>query len=161
VIGYTAYKKLFEDTGFDPIGKVVRIGANRFTVVGAFDKRANGGGFLNNADDFVTIPYTTYERIYGLKPVRAGRGGTTMPIGLAVRPRDGVSQADALADVQRVMRIRHSLKLDQPDDFDMVTQDSFLRLWDRISQATFFALVVISSIALLVGGIGVMAIMSI
>ena len=161
VLGYTAFKKLFEDTGFDPIGKTVRIGAQRFTVVGAFDKRANGGGFLNNADDFVTIPYTTYERIYGLKPVRAGRTGTTMPIGIAVVPRDGVTQAEALADVERVMRIRHNLKLDQPDDFDLVTQDSFLRLWDQISQATFFALVVISSIALLVGGIGVMAIMSI
>src|SRR5204862_5467854 len=59
------------------------------------------------------------------------------------------------------MRTRHGLKLDQPNDFDLVTQDSFLRLWHRISQATFFALVVISSIALMVGGIGVMAIMSI
>src|SRR5205807_6241472 len=74
---------------------------------------------------------------------------------------DGISRAEALADVERVMRIRHNLKLDQPDDFDLVTQDSFLKLWDRISQATFFALVVISSIALMVGGIGVMAIMSI
>ena len=84
-----------------------------------------------------------------------------MPVALAVLPRDGVSRDDAMADVERVMRIRHGLRLDQPDDFDMVTQDAFMRLWDRISQATFFALVVISSIALMVGGIGVMAIMSI
>ena len=42
-----------------------------------------------------------------------------------------------------------------------MTQDAFLQLWDRVSQGTFFALVVISSIALMVGGIGVMAIMSI
>ena len=42
-----------------------------------------------------------------------------------------------------------------------LTQDAFLKLWDQISQGTFFALVVISSIALMVGGIGVMAIMSI
>ena len=59
------------------------------------------------------------------------------------------------------MRIRHGLRLDEPNDFDLSTQDSFLKLWDRISQGTFFALVVISSIALMVGGIGVMAIMSI
>ena len=59
------------------------------------------------------------------------------------------------------MRIRHGLKLDQPNDFDILTQDAFLKLWDRISQGTFLALVVISSIALMVGGIGVMAIMSI
>ena len=66
-----------------------------------------------------------------------------------------------MADVERVMRIRHGLKLDEPDDFDILTQDAFLKLWDQISQGTFFALVVISSIALMVGGIGVMAIMSI
>jgi putative ABC transport system permease protein len=161
VLGYTAYKKLFEDTGFDPVGKTVRVGSQRFQVVGAFDKRASGGGFLNNVDDFVTIPYTTYQRVYGLKAVRMFRNGTTMPVALAVLPRDGVSRDDAMGDVERVMRIRHGLRLDQPDDFDMVTQDAFMRLWDRISQATFFALVVISSIALMVGGIGVMAIMSI
>jgi putative ABC transport system permease protein len=161
VLGYTAYKKLFEDTGFDPVGKIVRVGSQRFQVVGAFDKRASGGGFLNNVDDFVTIPYTTYQRVYGLKAVRMFRTGTTMPVALAVLPRDGVSRDDAMADVERVMRIRHGLRLDQPNDFDMVTQDAFMRLWDRISQATFFALVVISSIALMVGGIGVMAIMSI
>ena len=59
------------------------------------------------------------------------------------------------------MRARHDLRLDQPNDFDIVTQDAFLKLWDQISQGTFFALIVISSIALMVGGIGVMAIMSI
>jgi len=59
------------------------------------------------------------------------------------------------------MRIRHGLKLDEPNDFDLLTQDAFLKLWDRISQGTFLALIVISSIALMVGGIGVMAIMTI
>ncbi len=161
VLGYTAFKKLFEDGGLDPIGKTVRIGNHRFTVVGAFDKRASMGGFANNADDFVAIPYTTYQRVYGLKAVRALRTGTTMPIQLAAVPRYGVSRDAAMGDIQRVLRIRHGLKLDQPDDFDMVTQDAVLKLWDNISRATFFALVVISSIALMVGGIGVMAIMSI
>ena len=59
------------------------------------------------------------------------------------------------------MRIRHGLRLDQPNDFDIVTQDAILAIWDQISQATFLALVVLSSIALLVGGIGVMSIMTI
>jgi putative ABC transport system permease protein len=59
------------------------------------------------------------------------------------------------------MRIRHNLKLDQPNDFDLATQDAVLGVWDQISRATFLGLVVISSIALMVGGIGVMAIMMI
>jgi putative ABC transport system permease protein len=66
-----------------------------------------------------------------------------------------------MEEVERIMRIRHGLKLDEPNDFDMATQDAFLRVWDQISQATFLALIVISSIALMVGGIGVMAIMMI
>jgi putative ABC transport system permease protein len=72
-----------------------------------------------------------------------------------------VAVEDAIAEVERIMRIRHDLRLDEPNDFDIVTQDQFLQLWDRISSGTFAALVVISSIALMVGGIGVMAIMMI
>ena len=163
VLGNTAYQLLFKPFGIDPIGKMVRVGSERFEVVGVFETRPAAGGFNLSQDDFVVIPWTAYQRIYGLKPQRIGPGGagSFLPIQISVVPRDGVSTADALADVQRVMRSRHGLKLDEPDDFDLQTQDSFLKLWDQISQGTFFALIVISSIALMVGGIGVMAIMSI
>ena len=109
----------------------------------------------------MVIPYPTYRREFGLRAFSIGRLGTIMNIQISSPSGEGVTQAAALADVQRVMRIRHVLKLDQPDDFDLLTQDAVLQLWDRVSQATFFALVTISSIALMVGGIGVMAIMSI
>ena len=164
VLGQTAYQALFAASGTDPIGKLVRVGAERFTVVGVFDKRPGIGGFSSAQDDFVVIPYTVYQRQFGTRGITVGRGrggGTLVPIQIAAVPREGVPQEAAVADVQRVMRIRHSLKLDEPDDFDIATQDAILRLWDRISQATFLALLVISSIALMVGGIGVMAIMSI
>ena len=161
VLGNTAYSLLFAPSGIDPIGKFVRVGAQRFEVVGVFDKRPAAGGFNLNQDDFVTIPYTAYQRIFGLRAVSIGRMGTIMNIQVSVLPREGVSEAQALADVERVMRIRHSLRFDEPNDFDLSTQDQFLKLWDQISQGTFLALLVISSIALMVGGIGVMAIMSI
>ena len=161
VLGNTPYQLLFAPSGTDAVGKTVRVGSERFEVVGVFDKRPAAGGFNLGQDDFVVIPYTAYQRIFGLNPIRINRSATFLPIQIALVPREGVRQADALADVERVMRIRHGLKLDQPDDFDLLTQDAFLKLWDQISQGTFFALVVISSIALMVGGIGVMAIMSI
>jgi putative ABC transport system permease protein len=161
VIGNTPYQLLFAPSGIDPVGKTVRIGSERFEVVGVFDKRPAAGGFNLGQDDFVVIPYTAYQRIFGLKPVNISRTATILPIQIALVPREGVKQADAMADVERVMRIRHGLKLDEPNDFDLLTQDAFLKLWDQISQGTFFALIVISSIALMVGGIGVMAIMSI
>ena len=80
---------------------------------------------------------------------------------LAILPRTDVDRDTTLREVETIMRIRHNLKLDQPDDFDLVTQDAALKVWDQVSQATFLALIVISSIALMVGGIGVMAIMMI
>jgi len=161
VLGNTAFKLLFEPAGIDPIGKYVRIGSQRFEVVGVFDKRPAAGGFSLGQDDFVVVPYTAYQRVFGLQVGRISRSGTVTNIQISVLPREGVSNAQAIADVERIMRIRHGLKLDEPNDFDVTTQDQFLQLWDRISQGTFFALIVISSIALMVGGIGVMAIMSI
>jgi putative ABC transport system permease protein len=160
VLGNTAYKLLFEPTGVDPVGKMVRVGPERFEVVGVYAKRA-AGGFGSGADDFVVMPYTSYQRIFGLRVVRFARNMSFSPVQIAVQPREGVNVADAMGEVERIMRSRHGLKLDEPNDFNMETQDQFLKLWDRISSATFFALVVISSIALMVGGIGVMAIMSI
>jgi putative ABC transport system permease protein len=59
------------------------------------------------------------------------------------------------------MRTRHHLRLDQENDFDILTSDMILKIFDQITQAVVLALVVISSIALMVGGIGVMAIMTI
>ena len=165
VLGQTAYHALFVSSGTDPIGKTVRVGAERFTVIGVFDKRPGVGGFGSGQDDFVVIPYTVYQRQYGTRAVSFGRGrgggGSLVAIQIAAVPRDGVPQSEAIADVERVMRIRHQLTLDEPNDFDVATQDAILGLWDQISQATFLALIVISSIALMVGGIGVMAIMSI
>jgi putative ABC transport system permease protein len=164
VIGNTPYEVLFAPSGIDPIGKLIRVGNERYEVIGVFDKRPAAGGFNLGQDDFVVIPYTAYQRAYGLRGVTVGRGGiggVILPIQIAMLPREGVSQADAIADVERVMRIRHGLRLDQPNDFEILTQDAVLKLWDQISQGTFLALVVMSSIALMVGGIGVMAIMSI
>jgi len=164
VLGQGPYKALFAVNGTDPIGKTVRVGADRYTVIGVFVERPNIGGFVGDADDFVVIPYSAYQRQFGMRGITVNRGragGTLMPIQIAALPRDGVPLSEAIAEVEGVMRIRHSLRLDDPNDFDIATQDAILGLWDQISQATFLALIVISSIALMVGGIGVMAIMSI
>ena len=164
VLGQNPYKSLFPN--IDPLGKKVRIGANEFTVIGIFGKRPSPGGF-GGADDFVVVPFTAQEKFYG-KVVKGGYTGGGNVSRAAVRsamiaivPRDDATRAQAMAEAEAVMRIRHNLKLDEPNDFDLVTQDAILKVWDQFSQATFLALVVISSIALMVGGIGVMAIMMI
>ena len=70
-------------------------------------------------------------------------------------------QADLKAEIAQIMRARHRLRMDEPDDFDMMTADSVLKFLEQFTRAIVLALVVISSIALMVGGIGVMAIMTI
>ncbi|MFA5908204.1 MAG: ABC transporter permease [Vicinamibacterales bacterium] len=158
VIGYGPYQALFEKRGIDPIGKTVRIGTVEYTVLGVVGKRPAPGGF-GGADDFAIMPYTAFRKQFGHERIQRGPMG--MPIMIAVLPRDGVSREETMREVETIMRIRHGLTLDKPNDFDLVTSDAILAVWDQISAAILLSLVVISSIALMVGGIGVMAIMTI
>jgi putative ABC transport system permease protein len=161
VLGNGAYQLLFKESGIDPIGKTVRVGTDQFHVVGVFSARPSPGNFTLNQDDFVAIPHTTFQRVYGVRISQSFRGRMGAAVMLSAIPREGVSQETAVAEIERILRSRHGLRLDEQNDFDLVTQDALMRVWNQVSQATFFALVVISSIALMVGGIGVMAIMSI
>lgn len=158
VLGHTPAQALFEN--IDPIGKRVRIGTTRYTVIGVLGETPSPGGFNMGQDDFVLIPHTAYQKQFGIKAQRMF-GGEMRAVMIAATPREGIAPEVAVADIERVMRIRHGLRLDEPNDFDFITQDAMLALWDQISRATFLSLVVISSIALMVGGIGVMAIMTI
>src|SRR5437667_2159684 len=125
VLGNTAYKLLFEPSGIDPVGKTVRVGPERFEVVGVYGKRA-AGGIGSGADDFAVIPYTAYQRIFGLRTVRFARNATFSPVQIAMQPREGVSVKEAIAEIEQIMRSRHGLKLDEPNDFNLETQDAFL-----------------------------------
>jgi putative ABC transport system permease protein len=165
ILGFGPWQSLFPN--IDPIGKTVRIGTNQFTVIGVLGKRPSPGNFSSDVDDFAVIPYGAYEKIYGkvLKGSAKISAGNFNPAVfrtamIAVVPREGAREA-AMREVEAILRVRHRLKLEEPNDFDLATQDAIIKVWEQISQATFLALVVISSIALMVGGIGVMAIMMI
>jgi putative ABC transport system permease protein len=158
VVGQTVKSALFPVE--DPIGKVVRLGLYRFTVIGVMAKRPSPGGFDGGQDDFVVIPHTTYQKITGIRANVVARG-VMRSVQIAAVPHEGVPREQAMREVEELMRVRHGLRLDQPNDFDILTQDAILEFFDQITQAAFLALVVLSSIALMVGGIGVMSIMTI
>ena len=161
VIGYGPYEALFAQRGIDPIGKQLRIGSVEYTVLGVVGKRPSpGGGISLGVDDFAIIPYTAFRKQFGSEKVRRGPFGGIFAM-VAVLPKEGVSRDDAMREVETIMRIRHGLTLDKPNDFDLVTGDAVIAVWEQISAAILLSLVVISSIALMVGGIGVMAIMTI
>ena len=160
VLGQTPYQALFGASAVDPIGKRVRLGAAEYTVIGVVGKRPSAGGFDLGQDDFVVIPETTYRKQFGIQIFRQG-GATHQSVLIAVAPRTDGDRTALLTEVEEIMRIRHELTLDEPNDFDLITQDAALDVWNQVSQATLLTLIVISSIALMVGGIGVMAIMTI
>ncbi|MBK5299157.1 MAG: ABC transporter permease [Vicinamibacteria bacterium] len=140
----------------DPIGKKVRVGKDEFTVIGVMGKRPSVLG--GDPDEFAVIPITTYEKLYD--PPRIW-GRLQRFLSIAVVPYPGTPRAQVLKEVEEVMRSRHRLKLGEENDFDVVTSDMIMKIFDQFTQAISLALVVISSIALMVGGIGVMAIMTI
>ncbi len=158
VLGRTPYQSLFPF--LDPIGKTVRIGTEPYTVVGVLAERPSPGGFDLGQNDFAVIPYTRFQAQFGVRAVNI-HGGRHRDVTIVIVPKDRVSRDEALRDVEALMRTRHGLRLDEPNDFDLVTQEAAMKVWSQLTQATFLGLVAISSIALLVGGIGVMAITTI
>jgi putative ABC transport system permease protein len=157
VLGNAPAHALFPNV--DAIGKRIRSGTTEYTVVGVFGKRPNPMGGTQ-FDEFALVPWTTWQKVYGADGFRIF-GVVHRSVAITVVPRDEVSQADAMREVEEIMRARHGLRLDQESDFDIGTQAALFKFWERLSSAIFLALVVISSIALMVGGIGVMAIMTI
>ncbi len=136
----------------DPIGKTLRLSGQEYTVIGTFVSQGEVGGMNLGQDNFCVIPYTTHRR-----DLSRWRESVTA----AMIPREGVSSARMTEEVTTAMRTRHRLRASQEDDFDLITQASVLKLWKNLSRAIFLGLIGISSIALVVGGIGVMAIMTV
>jgi putative ABC transport system permease protein len=161
VLGDGPYQVLFGSKGIDPINKKVRLGAIEYTIIGIMDKRPSLGSLDTGQDNLAIIPYTTHQVVFNTDATRPTRDSGAFGAIIGILPRDEAPPGQALKEVEEIMRIRHGLKLDEPNDFDMITQDALLRTWEQISRAVLLALVVISSIALMVGGIGVMAIMMI
>lgn len=134
----------------DPVGRTVRLSGQEYAVVGTFAPQAEVGGMNLGQDNFCAIPYTAHRRDVSWRQ----RGYT-----LAMGPAEGVSSERLQEEVTAKMRRRHRLRAHQEDDFALITQASILKLWRDLSGAIFLGLIGISSIALLVGGIGVMAVM--
>jgi len=134
----------------DPIGRSVRLRGRQYRVIGALKQRDISSIAGEQADNLVLVPGSNYRKLFG---PRAGNATIIM------RAKEGVLIADMQMDVEGVMRTRHGLRADQEADFDLLSQDSVIEIWRQISTAFFLVLVALSSVALMVGGIGVMAIM--
>lgn len=146
VVGSDVVDELFP--GEDPIGKYVRIGQERFEVVGTLVKR---GKFLGmaSADNRVIIPIDTFRRLFSTDP----------DVAVKVQVADGVDQAAAIDEITGLTRIWRGLDALDEEDFSINRQDQFRDLVQTMRIATYAVGLFLTALALLVGGIGVMNIM--
>ena len=146
MLGFETAETLFPHTS--AVGKEIRIGPEKFTVVGVLNKR--GQMFGQSRDNFAAIPITTFIKYFDYDK-------SSLQIG-AIPKTPGTIQ-ETIDQIRNVLRQRRKVGFGKPDDFEVFTQESMLDLYNQITGAAYLVMVVISSIGLLVGGIGVMNIM--
>jgi putative ABC transport system permease protein len=150
VLGRDVVGLLF--TNQDPIGKEISIaGRNfaprRFMVIGVMEERPSILGESQN--NFLLLPYDSYKKLYPEEK----------ELLLVAKPRRPELMEQAIDEITQVMRIRRGLAADKPNNFAIATQDDLMDMYRNITNAIYMVMVVISSIGLLVGGVGVMNIM--
>jgi putative ABC transport system permease protein len=148
VLGNGVRKALFPTQ--DPINRRVRINGREYRVVGTMEGRAVAGLLGDQADNFALVPASNYRKLFGPRPDG---------IMIIMRAKPGVEVDLMRTEVEGIMRARHGLRADQKIDFELSSQETLLELWQNLTQYFFLTLVALSSVALMVGGIGVMAIM--
>jgi putative ABC transport system permease protein len=147
----TLLGKKIADTLFeaeDPLGTDVRVNGLPFTVIGVFEPHQGlfGGP---GVDDFVIIPYRTFEKLYP----------EIEEVILAVSVADPARMGRAQDEVIELLRRRRGVPVQKEKDFEITTPDLLTDLWDNLTGAIVILTLIIASIGLVVGGIGVMNIM--
>jgi putative ABC transport system permease protein len=146
VLGSELADALFPTT--NPLGKEIRVGPAAFTVIGVLAKR--GQMFGQSRDNFVGLPITTLMKNFRYDKDR---------LEIIAAPRDQTMLQETIQQISGVLRQRRKVPYGKPNDFAVMTQDTMVDLYNQLTGAAYLVMIVISSIGLLVGGIGVMNIM--
>ena len=134
----------------DPMDKTIDLGGAPFKVLGVYHYEAS---FLSGGNQ--------PRAIIPIEAARKHLKANFADIGLAVIPAASSTRADAIDDVIATMRARHGLRPAVDNDFAIITQDQLFDVYNKIFGAFFLVMVVLSAVGLIVGGVGVVAIMMI
>jgi putative ABC transport system permease protein len=134
----------------NPLGQTIRVGGRPAQVIGLFQPASNVFQ-PPGAETAAIVPYRMLDQQFPLDKANA--------VFIAVKGRKGTPVVDAQEAVMVTLREMRSLRPADRNNFDFVTQDQILQVFNRLTGAFFLVLVTLSSVGLLVGGIGVMAIM--
>jgi len=149
VLGFDTAETLFPIVE-NAVGRTVELEGRIFTVIGVLEPRSNGlNAGANPEDNLVELPIGTFAKLYP--------GSDDYQI--SMQPVSQEAMPVAIDKIEGMLRYRRGVRYDAPNDFAISTQDMFTDLWNQISGGIFAVMLSISSIALLVGGVGVMNIM--
>jgi putative ABC transport system permease protein len=150
VIGYDTAKVLFPDSGDNPVGQQILVEGKVFIVVGVANHRKQAFGNGDNPEDNqVIVPLSTMRTLHP----------ENKDFVLFVSADDSKNIPVVVDEMEEFMRRQRGLTGNQPNDFEIFTTDVFIDLWRQISDGIFVLMFAVGSVALLVGGIGVMNIM--
>lgn len=145
IIGADIVEKLFPY--LDPLGKRIKVGPHNFLVTGIGEQKGKLLGM--SQDNYVRIPITTFHKIYGSR----------RSININVHTKSQEQMEIAQEEVRTILRSKRHLSFKDKDDFSFVSSETFIQMYRAATSSIYFAMIAISSIALLVGGIVVMNIM--
>jgi len=148
VLGHDVWEELFGDR--PALGKEVTIENGVYTVIGVLDKRKQPFGSGKNPDDnLVIFPVGTYHNLHP----------EDRDMWVAVRYDDPRNRSLVAEEIRDLMRIRRRLSIQTPDNFEIFGSDSIAKLWDQLTGGLVLFMIAVSSVGLMVGGVGVMNIM--
>jgi putative ABC transport system permease protein len=147
VIGNGAAEALFPG-GAQAVGKEVMMGGKPYEIIAVLEKRKGSLLGDDGSDDTVMIPFRTLRKV-------APRSEWMM---LVIRAHSGQLK-QALDQVEDILRRQRGVKYDEKNNFDLQTADRFIEQFDGITAMVGLVAIALSSVGLLVGGIGVMNIM--
>jgi putative ABC transport system permease protein len=134
----------------DPIGRNVRIRGQAFTVIGVFDMSSNI--FASIVKYGIFMPYTTALKYLKLDEEM---------LGILVVTANHATQEEAISQVTARLRIHRGLRPGDPNNFVAIKQEEMAKMFTRVTDVFFLVMLALSSVALMVGGVGVIAIMMI
>ncbi|MGE5570145.1 MAG: ABC transporter permease [Rhodospirillales bacterium] len=144
VIGEDLAKSWFPN--IDPVGKLIEVDGHQFEVIGAMERPA--ASFPGQEDRRVLLPYNTMRKMFPNAKENM----------LVIIAHEG-KLAAAMDEVYGVLRQERRLKMNEPDNFAITTAEQMVEEFRKMMSMTAIVMVVLSSIGLLVGGVGVMNIM--